>query len=705
MREGNDVKIGAFIVGFSMNRPRLIVSLVSSFAFIFILLVALPSLWPDTFSSLHSVKVDTDPENMLSHKEAARVLHNQMKEIFSLNDIVVLGVVNEKHPDGVFNPESLRKIYELTEYALTLHGEAIGEKDPEAGVVKADVIAPSTVDNIEQGGVGVVKFEWLMPAPPKSDADAQAVRDKARRIPFLNGTLLSDSGKAIALYLPLTSKGLSYKVYSRLRARIAEMDGDERYYIAGLPVANDVFGVEMFVQMAISAPLAMLVIFLLLLLFFRKLMLIVSPLLLALVSVIYTMGLLIVTGNTIHIMSSMIPIFIMPIAVLDSIHILSEFFDHYQATKDRKKTIQTVMQTLFIPMLYTSLTSSAGFASLALTPIPPVQVFGVFVAAGIMMAWLLTITFIPAYIMFIPERKLANFGMAHEHDKGPAASNTLVGKILTVFSNLTYRRAKLVLALTAVTIVIAAYGILKIQINDNPTKWFKKSHPIRVADSVLNQHFGGTYMAYLTLHPPGESIPNPTETAIPAPSEEPTPPEGLIEENDAPPLPMGLGGSDEEPALPIGLGGVSEAPAPPPAPVAKMADEVFKSPDVLRYIAELQAELLRTGIVGKSNSLTDIVKTVHRELIDGADAQFRVPDTSSAVAQCLMQYQSSHRPRGTRLSPRQHHAPTQERRQQRYVQRRGRYRCVYRQTPAAGRTGSRMVRHYLHQRRVARENG
>ena len=43
----------------------------------------------------------------------------------------------------------------------------------------------------------------------------------------------------------------------------------------------------------------------------------------AMVSVIFTMGLLIVTGNTVHIMSSMIPIFIMPIAVLDSVHILS----------------------------------------------------------------------------------------------------------------------------------------------------------------------------------------------------------------------------------------------------------------------------------------------------------------------------------------------------------------------------------------------
>ena len=100
-------------------------------------------------------------------------------------------------------------------------------------------------------------------------------------------------------------------------------------------------------------------------------------------------GSLIIAGFPVHIMSSMIPIFLMPIAVLDSIHIISEFFEKYQQTRDRAATMRAVMEALFGPMLYTSLTSSAGFASLALTPIPPVQVFGVFVAMGIMLAWLL----------------------------------------------------------------------------------------------------------------------------------------------------------------------------------------------------------------------------------------------------------------------------------------------------------------------------
>ena len=613
------------------------------------LLAVLPSLWPAYFPGLSPVVVDTDPENMLSKDEAARVFHNDMKRVFSLNDIVVVGVVNETDPNGVFTPRSLRDIYELTEYALTLKGESIGQDDPQAGVIDADVIAPSTVDNIEQGGPGVVKFEWLMPKPPESEAEALAIREKARRIPFLDGTLLSENGKALCIYLPITAKDLSYKIYSKLRARIAEFDGDERFFITGLPVANDTFGVEMFVQMAISAPLAMLVIFLLMLLFFRKLTLIIAPMIIAMVSVICTMALLVIMGNTIHIMSSMIPIFIMPIAVLNSIHILSEFFERYQDTKDRRQTIIQAMDTLFTPMLYTSLTTMAGFASLALAPIPPVQIFGLFVAFGILLAWFLTITFIPAYVMFLSDRRLENFGVAGVHEDEAAGAKTLMGRLLRGLGNVAYHHAKLVVVLTAVVALIAVYGITKIEINDNPIKWFKKSHDIRVADHVLNKHFGGTYMAYLSLRAAGERSESDGESVEPTPpgpeTAEPALPTGLDGASSEPALPSGLGASSE-PELPAGLGGATSEPvqavvAPERSPAPP---DIFKEPEVLRYISGLQEHLLTTGVVGKSNSLSDIVKTVHRELIDGSDAQFRIPDTRAAVAQCLMQFESSHRP-------------------------------------------------------------
>lgn len=629
-----------------------------------LVLAALPTVWPKASEFLNPVAVDTDPENMLSADEPVRVFHNAMKREFSLYDIVVVGVVNETNPDGVFNPETLGRVYALSQFARTIRWPDPNDPERRVGVVEADMLAPSMVDNIEQAGLGAVSFDWLMSEPPTTREEALAVRDRAARQPLLNGTLVSEDGKAIALYLPLTSKDLSYRVRQALLDEVANWPDEDRIYITGLPVAEDTFGVEMFYQMAISAPLAMLVIFLVMWWFFRSLLLIFSPMILAMVTVMATMALLVMTGNTIHIMSSMIPIFIMPIAVLDAVHILSEFFDRYQETRDRRRTILAVMEHLFVPMLFTTLTTAAGFASLALTPIPPVQVFGVFVAIGVLLAWLWSMTFIPAFVMFIPERSLADFGRPRVVEAG---EHTLLSRGLNAAGRAMFRHAKGGLAVTAVMVAVAGYGVTRIQINDNPVKWFTSSHAIRVADRVLNEHFGGTYMAYLAL----EVVEPETQTAeyVGRFLERLDAREEILVEGGVTGASAVFGDlrakarqkaqaarSKAELLDALTVFAVERAAAAPderyPAwdeaqlfiDSEHQRDEVFKQPEALKYIAALQSRLERTGAVGKSNSLVDIVKTVHRELLLGEETAFRIPDSTNAVAQTLLTFQNSHRP-------------------------------------------------------------
>ncbi len=628
------------ITAFSLDHPKLVTSIMVGVTVILVILAALPSVWPEKFPYLNSLKIDTDPENMLSKSEPVRVFHDKMKKILSIHDMVVLGVVNEKHPDGVFNVDSLKRIYELTEYAKSLDG-----------VIEVDLIAPSTVDNIEQGGLGVVKFEWLMPEPPKTEKDAVAIRDKARRIPFLYGTLLSEDSRAICLYIPLRSKDLSYEISTKLKEKIKTFKGNDKYYITGLPVAEDTFGVEMFKQMAISAPVAMIIIFTLLMYFFRKFALVISPMIVAMVSAAMTMSLLVISGKTVHIMSSMIPIFIIPIAVLDSIHILSEFFDRYQETKDRRSTAMNVMDTLFTPMLYTSLTTAAGFASLALTPIPPVQVFGLFVAFGVMMAWIWTVTFIPASVMFISPKSLENYGAKIDADEEEQSPLTV---LLNRIGQFTYRRAKYIMVVVGLLVVIAIYGISKININDNPTRWFTKSHPIRIADRVLNEHFGGTYMAYLLLEPEEKEfspknyanelikrikslpIANTVKSEIVRISQKVKNKKEFLEQLRQYADKQSENASDELYTAWSEFMDIIDS--------ERQKEEIFKHPEALKYIEKLQEVLLDTKIVGKSNSVVDIVKTVHRELFLGKEEHFVIPKNANAVAQCLITFQSGHRP-------------------------------------------------------------
>ena len=640
----------AGMVHLALNRSKWVAWFMTLTTLLVIAVAAVPSIWPEKFQQFHHITVDTDPENMLSQDEPVRVFHHEAKERFDLNDMVVVGIVNNRHPMGVFNAASLSRVYELTEFAKRLQWD--GE-----GVISIDLIAPSTVDNIEQGGLGSVNFSWLMPTAPADDIAAQQVLERAKRIPFLEGTLVSEDGQALALYLPITKKELSYRIRSELlefTKNWAE-HGDE-VHITGLPVAEDTFGVEMFIQMAISAPLAMLVIFLLLWWFFKKLILVVSPMIIAMVSSLVTMGLLIATGNTIHIMSSMIPIFIMPIAVLDAVHILSEFFDRYPIHKDRRKAIEEVMTTLFSPMLFTTLTTMAGFGSLMLTPIPPVQVFGLFIAIGVFLAWLWTMLFIPAYIMLIDEKRLEGYG----HHVGEE-DHSMLGRTLTAAGKLTTHRPRIILLFTLAAVVVAGYGISKIVVNDNPTRWFEAQHPIRVADRVLNDHFGGTYMAYLELSAPDQAGTVDKQTLLQQLGERQA--AGEASGNTAAPYQQFAAAIEQADASTAdsfmdvlaeraeqGLASASDDDYYSWDDIQLFLEEqqqrkeLFKQPEALRWMEDLQAHLLDNPKVGKVNSLTDVVKTVYRELQLGEQSQFRIPDSANAVAQTLITYQNSHRP-------------------------------------------------------------
>ncbi len=72
--------------------------------------------------------------------------------------------------------------------------------------------------------------------------------------------------------------------------------------------------------------------------------------------------------------------------------------------------------------------------------------------------------------------------------------------------------------------------------------------------------------------------------------------------------------------------------------------KTFQSPEQLAYIGALQAHLQASGLVGKSNSLADVTKVVNRELRSGEAKDYQIPNSPQAVAQTLLQYQSSHRP-------------------------------------------------------------
>ena len=587
---------------------------------------------------LPSMQIDTDPENMLGESNAFRTYHNQVKQQFSLHDSIVLGVVNRQ---GIYNPQSLAIIAKVTDYVLSLEG-----------VIAQDVIAPSVVDNIEHQADGVISFSWLMKKPPTTIEQSQKIAKAIARLPLLNNTMVSSDNLAIAVYIPLKTKTISYEIAQKIRNYVEQFDSSHQFYITGLPVAEDQFGQEMFVQMAISAPLAGAMIFMMMWLFFRNFALIVAPMLVAIATVLITMGLLVTLGFKVHILSSMIAIFLMPIAVVDSIHIISEFVDRYQHQRDQPESadvvIKKVVAHLFKPMLFTSITSAVGFFSLLLTPIPPVKVFGAFVGFGILLAFVLTMIIVPIYISRLSAKSLAK--IPNRSDVKSAKLDQLLA-VINKFSN---RRPRVILLLVLAIAVFSLVGISKIVINDNPIRWFKQSHQISVADRVLNSHFSGTYNAYLVFSTTDTAqqqlkffdyLADLKKTAklydiqlTPISSSE-----QLSQHIDAWLISLDDLLFEQSDSLTDQQVEFIQFKISQLNTFASTL-EVFYQPQLLQYLDKIQDLLELSPQVGKVNSLSDLIKTVNRELKSGNSSDFELPTTANGVSQVLMQYQSSHRP-------------------------------------------------------------
>ena len=451
------------LVELSIRRPKLV-------------LVAAAILTLLFATQFPRVRTDTNPKHMLPDTSDVRVWNDQVDRTFALyEDTIVVGVENDA---GVLNRETLGRIARVTEEIVGLEG-----------VAARDVNAFPTITNVT-AEAGTLKVGPLLPAAPKSDAEVEELRRALFGNPLFIDRIISKDGRTTAIYVPLEKGANGAEVAGRIRAILAKEKGPERYYIAGDPVARDTFGAEMFKLMAIFSPIAGMIMFAAIQFMFRSLLLSAAMMAVAMVAIIWSMGLLIGAGFPVHIMSSMAPVFLMAIAT-DSIHIFNEFYFRYRERGDKLVAIRETMAAVSRPVRYTALATALGFAVLLFMNIVPVKVFGALVAFGTVVLRLLSFSFIPAVLTFVREEKLS---AAAEDAAGDRTARAL-GR-LGAFGA---ARPGLTVAVAAVLAAISVWGTSQIHVNNNLVAWFKTSSDIRVADTVMNRALGGTSLGYLVI--------------------------------------------------------------------------------------------------------------------------------------------------------------------------------------------------------------
>jgi predicted RND superfamily exporter protein len=430
---------------------------------------------------LPRMRTDTDPKNMLPATSDVRVFNDKVDEWFGLHkDMIVVGIVRES---GIFEKKALESVGRITDAITGLNG-----------VVSADVTSLTTADNVVVDE-GSLRAEPLLPRVPETPEQMERLRRSLMENTMVVGRLVSQDSTATAIYVPLENGANGKVVADQIRDIIGhEQATDLRFFVAGDPVARDTFGTEMFRQMALFAPLAGFVMLFALYLMFRSFVLSFCIMGVAMLASLCSIGLLVAVGQPVHIMSSMMPVFLMAIAT-DSIHIFNEFYFRLKETPDRRRAVLETMQVVGAPVRYTALATAAGFGVLVLGKIIPVQVFGIFVAFGTIVIRLLSFSLIPAVMMLVSDRSIAASSGQDDVEKGAS-------RWLGALGRTSIRHPRAVLGAGAVLLIVVGLGIPRISINNNMIDWFKSNSEIATADRVMNQKLGGTSMLYMVVSAP-----------------------------------------------------------------------------------------------------------------------------------------------------------------------------------------------------------
>jgi predicted RND superfamily exporter protein len=425
---------------------------------------------------LPKIRIDTDPKHMLPITSPVRQYNDQVEKDFALHaDVIVLGIFNEH---GVFNPTSLSRIAQLT-------------RDIEGlpGVVARDVSSLSSIDNVvSQDGELVVRP--ALDQVPQSDAELAAMRKTILENSLFVNRIVSGDGTTTAIYVPIEPSANGKEIADRIRKLLPHDGAGDQFFLAGDPVARDTFGAEMFRQMALFAPLAGLLMCIALWFMFRNAWLIVANMVVAMTSIVWSMGLLIGLGYPVHIMSSMSPVFLMAIAT-DSVHIFNEFTFRKREVAGRRQAVFATMGAVGRPVFYSDVSTAVGFAALATATIVPVKIFGLVVAFGTLVILLMSFTLLPAVLMLLPESRSQGTISASASASEPTWLSRLGQFCLS--------HATAVAVAGLVLLVIATAGLFRIRVNNNMVHWFKRGSDVRMADQVLSTHLGGTSTAYLVV--------------------------------------------------------------------------------------------------------------------------------------------------------------------------------------------------------------
>lgn len=438
-------------------------------------------------SFLPKIVKDTTADAFIDPESPALVERHRVEAMFGLKDPIVVAVIDDDE-DGIFDADNLA----LVEW-LSNEISRLDQVDPERVVsLASEKMIVGTDDGILVERFLEEEGDYFT-APLHSSLRAQQIRNAVQDFPLYLGSLVGRDGTGTIIVAELIDQSDAQQAYHAildLVERAPVPDGTE-VHVAGEGAVSGYLSTYIDQDARRLNPLAGLVITIILGIAFLTVRGALLPNFVVLGTVTGTMGIMAASGVHFYVITNGLIVNLIGMAVADSIHIFSQYFEERRASPgaERREIVARAMATMWRPVTLTTVTTMAGFIALAVSSVmPPIQFFGLFGALGVFIAWVYSMTLLPALMSVWPSKRIPRPFRADAQAMGGRPA-----QLMTAFGARVLARPGLALTIAIIVMVAGVFGASKIVTNDARIENFKPDEPLYLADKAINRVMDGTY--------------------------------------------------------------------------------------------------------------------------------------------------------------------------------------------------------------------
>ncbi len=447
-----------------MHSPRLLSGLISrrplyvlafSVLMTFVLAAGIPKLTMRPFL-----------EGDLPASDPIVVANEKYSSIFGEDDFAFLAVV----ADTIYHPSTLAKVAAITEELNSLDY-----------VLENETLSLATVRKVKWRDWGLDVDRYLSPLP-RTPEEIERLRRDIRLDPDIGGRLVSDDETATLVAIKLGPGYDRSHLYNTLHAVAEIYSGPERIYPFGRQIMGEEASLGIAHDARILGPMALLLMATGIFFFFRSVRLTLGPVLMVVISIVWTMGGMHYLGFRLSMLSSSIPAVLIALGSSYMIHVIYSCGEMGPGTTPTEAVVAGVRK-MGRPIALASGTSMVGFATLTVFKILSIREFGICVALGVGLAALLALVVLPSVIVLqrgaFPGGEMRRF---------PLLDGALGG-----LARIGIRHKYAVLVAVALVTAVSAVGVAKIKVGFAPEEIFPRNHRARKVVSLFVEKFHGPY--------------------------------------------------------------------------------------------------------------------------------------------------------------------------------------------------------------------